>query len=116
MSWPLLFKRTIAALLLACAASPAAAQPADPQALGRLVNSVEFRPHRELAVRLMAGLWEPGQSVADKWYRDIRTETLALLLYYRWIGEPGSTGPAAAADPRCTEIDARWPGLIEKLR
>lgn len=101
--------------LLALTAQPALAQTADPAALGRLVNSSEFRPHRERAVQLMDALWEPGEPVADKWYRDIRTETLALLLYYRWIGEPGSGGPAAPADARCTAIDARWPGLVDAL-
>lgn len=103
--------------LLAGLGSPAIAQPAGltPIEFGRLVNSAEFRPHRERAVQLMAALWEPGQPVADKWYRDIRTETLALLLYYRWTGEPSVTGPSAPADPRCVAAEARWPGLLDKL-
>lgn len=108
-------KLLLLAALAACTAQPALAQPADPLAVARIINSPEFRPHRERAVQLMDALWEPGLPVPDKWYRDIRTETLALLLYYRWIGEPGASGPASPPDARCTGIEAKWPGLIEAL-
>jgi hypothetical protein len=105
----------LVAALFSFTAQPALAQPADPLAVARTINSPEFRPHRERAVQLMDALWEPGEPVPDKWYRDIRTETLALLLYYRWIGEPGASGPAPPPDARCSAIDARWPGLLDVL-
>jgi hypothetical protein len=107
----------VLALVLASCTVPALAQPAGmtPLEFGRLVNSAEFRPYREQAAVLMARLWQPGEPVSDTWYRDLRTETVALLLWSRAISLPGGAVSSAPADTRCTAIETRWPGLVDKL-
>jgi hypothetical protein len=85
-----------------------------PYEMALLVNSPAFRPHREKAVRLMADLWEPGLTFDDKWYRDMRTETVALLLHFGKLQEPGAA-TGSKPDPRLAAIEAKWPGLVAKL-
>lgn len=84
----------------------------------RFIGSPAYRPYRAQAARIVDSLWEPDPEIGEHWYNDMRTETLALLLHAGKVVEPGANVPAAApvaVDPRVARIEARWPGLIDRL-
>lgn len=96
-------------LLAIAVAQPVAAQPD-----GRLLNSPDLRPHKENAIKIMDAIWEPGEPVPDKWYRDMRAESIALALYYGFVQMPGAS-TRCPADPRLAEVKAGLEALVRKL-
>lgn len=86
------------------------------QEIMRVIVTQDFRDDRERAVYLVDALWEPEDGVVpDKWYRDLRVETVALLLNFGMIVLPGSNGPPRD-DPRVAQTRVALLELADKLR
>lgn len=81
----------------------------DPNELGRVLNSAEYRPYRDKAAELLEGIYGPLRWPWQRWNIDSRTEAVGLLLY------TGAIGGEDNADPRIAAIEAKWPGLLDRL-
>lgn len=81
--------------------------PARMTEIMHITSTQAYRDAREKAVRFVDAVWEPDDGVVpDKWYRDTRVETVALLLYFGIVAQPGSNLPPRD-DPRVAALQAR---------